>query len=389
MSELKLVTGEPAELLLDLGKHPIAHKFVRQQQVQETGYPIKLGLGKRSGLVGLIDPPKWQSLTPIYSWIKCNEPEDHLDELAIEISSMLKPEPSILGLSDKDVTLLQRLARLGHTSSELFQHPMLTQSLCPGVEVVQAAISEGMNNTQLHDLIIGRHILEHTQETEAFLRNMISMLADDGLAVIEVPDNERAFSEGQHTIIWEEHSLYFTEVTLKNLLAEYGLCVAKFIRYPMALEDILVVILKKQSTLVESTRSGYVIDEEGRDNVIGFKTQFEQSKFIIREKLQGYKQRHGGVAILGAGHLGAAFINYYKVADLIDAVIDDDPNKQGLLMPGSLLPIIGSESLNDGTYSLCLLTCNPWNNEKIAAKNQGFVDNHGVFLSVFQLESWL
>lgn len=392
MSDLKLVTGEPAELLLDVGEHPVAHKFLSQKDAEEHLYPIKLGMGKNSGLVGLIDPPEWQALTPIYSWVRCNEPEDHLDDLATNIANYLKPEASILGLSDKDKTLLERFSKLGFKQSTLFQHPLLEQSVRPGVEVVQAAISEAKGSEQNYDLIIGRHILEHTWQTEAFLKNVVAMLAEDGLAVMEVPDNEKAFRAGQHTIIWEEHSLYFTEATLKNLLAEYGLSVAKFIRYPMALEDILVVILKKEPDLSQTSSSlsisGGGIDEQELSLVHNFQKRFDASKIFFREKLKAYKQQHGSIAILGAGHLGAAFVNYYGVGDLIDAVIDDDPNKQGFYMPGCQLPIVDSQYLNDGTFSCCLLTCNPWNNEKIAARNQEFVAKGGVFLSVFQPENW-
>ena len=44
--------------------------------------------------------------------------------------------------------------------------------------------------------------------------------------------------------------------------------------------------------------------------------------------------------MLGAGHLSGAFINLYGLAEQIEFVADDNPNKQGLLMPGSRLPIL-------------------------------------------------
>ena len=108
----------------------------------------------------------------------------------------------------------------------------------PGVAAVQAAISDLMQNSTAnttadttanttpiaqYDLVIARHILEHTSHTRAFLAWLVATIGDDGIAMIEVPDNEKAFETGQHTVIWEEHSLYFTEVTLRALLVENGL----------------------------------------------------------------------------------------------------------------------------------------------------------------------
>lgn len=410
-SAMQLVTGEEAELLIDCGAHPVAHKFLPQQNAQETAFPLKLGVGKVSGLVGLIQPPQWAALTPIYPWIHCNEPEDHLDDLVDELLPLMPENPRILGLSDKDSSTLERLNNKGFSRTELFQHALLAGQVKPGVEVVQAAISSNVDTLQSYDVIIGRHILEHTWKTQAFLENVVSMLSQDGVALMEVPDNEKAFKDAQHTIIWEEHSLYFTEATLSGLLEEYGMTVERIIRYPMALEDILVAVLRKEKCKTEQENESQTklkvsskvadsapeadaqkipmessqVDETALRH---FQKRFAPMKQFFKEKLKAYKAQHGEVAILGAGHLGAAFVNYYELADVIDVVIDDDPNKQGLFMPGCRLPIVGSDKLRDGTYRFCLLTCNPWNNEKIAARNQRFIQSGGVFLSIFQPETW-
>lgn len=396
--DLSLVTGEPARLLLDVGEHPVAHKFVSQKGEVEESFPIQLGIGEQSGLVGLINPPAWQALTPIYPWIVCNEPEDHLDELAQVLNEKLAEKlvkttdspKQLLGLSYKDDTLLERLNKLGVGDISQFQHAKLQQVVKPGVEVVQAVISEAdfaenQSAKGQYDLILGRHILEHTWDTRAFLNNVLSLLSDDGLLMLEVPANEKAFQNAQHTVIWEEHSLYFTEHTLKGLMQEYGLSIESFIRYPMALEDVLVVLVRKGPS---STQDVPEQDSQEEKWVEHFQQSFEPSRLFFQEKLAGYRAQYGKVAILGAGHLGAAFVNFYQLGNLIDAVIDDDPNKQGMYMPGCQLPIIGSKALNDGEYSLCLLTCNPWNNEKIALRNQDFINKGGVFLSVFQPEKW-
>ncbi|MCY7296207.1 methyltransferase domain-containing protein [Alteromonas sp. a30] len=390
----RLVTGEAAELLIDVGEHPVAHKFLASQDAPETLFPIRLGVGKNSGLVGLIDPPDWPSITPIYSWIQINEPEDHLDDLVSQVTGLLThvsegAELSILGLSEKDSSTLARFNALGFTQTELFSHPKLAGQVKPGVEVVQAAISEPLPaevaQLKKYDVIIGRHILEHTWETQAFLNNVVAMLSQEGVALLEVPDNEKAFKDVQHTIIWEEHSLYFTQNTLVDLLARYGLQVERIIRYPMALEDILVAVLKRSDG---DTKSLTVSDVRDAELTAHFQQRFLPMQQFFQQKLEAYKMQYGGVAILGAGHLGAAFVNYYGLADVIDVVIDDDPNKQGLFMPGCRLPIVGSNKLRDGTYRFCLLTCNPWNNEKIVARNQAFIESGGVFLSIFQPETW-
>lgn len=384
MNEYQLATGEPADLLIDFGSFPVCHHFLHSHQSEEKYLPLKLGIGKHSGLLGLLDKPDWESLSPIYPWVICHEPEEHLDDLVVNLSASLAPESSILGLSSKDKSTLSRLESLGFLNVSIFSHPSFANNQNSGVEAVQAALSgDTINTDKQYDVIIGRHILEHSWDTRAFLNNLLSMLSENGVAVLEVPDNEKAFKEFQHTIIWEEHSLYFTEYTLTQLLAKYGLEVRRLHRYSMALEDILVVELGKQKASHE-----YHSSRKEKSMAQEFCQKFSSQKDFFRSKLVEYREQSGEIALLGAGHLGCAFINLFGLQDLIDVVIDDDPNKQGLFMPGSKLPIKDSTSLHAGRFRVCLLTCNPWNNDKVKLNHASFTERGGKFVSIFQPEQW-
>ena len=89
------------------------------------------------------------------------------------------------------------------------------------------------------------------------------------------------------------------------------------------------------------------------------------------------------VALFGAGHLCAKFINFYQLAGLVDCVIDDHPNKQGLFMPYSGVPIRSSATLN--AVDICLLTLNPESEEKVRGNHLDFLLSGGQFLSIFEL----
>ncbi|HWW85835.1 MAG TPA: hypothetical protein VNZ26_19695, partial [Vicinamibacterales bacterium] len=89
------------------------------------------------------------------------------------------------------------------------------------------------------------------------------------------------------------------------------------------------------------------------------------------------------IALFGAGHLACTFVSVFDVADSIDCIIDDNPHKRGLYMPGSRLPIVGSAALLERDVSLCLLSLNPIGEEKVVSKNEAFVARGGVFASIF------
>ena len=380
-----LSTGEPATLLLELSDMPVCHRFPTSKGQVEQLYPLRLGQGVQSGLVGLVSMPPWQQLSPIYPWVICNEPEEHLDNMCHKLVELLKPAPHILGLSQKDDSTLTRLgALLPDAHLSYYKHEKMQEFVNPGVEVVQGVLCQGeVSGTDVagYDVIIARHILEHTHDTQIFLKRLKQLLKHDGILVFEVPDNQKAFNTAQHTVIWEEHSLYFTLDSLLNLLREFGFHIESSFRYPQALEDTLVVFAKiGTNEKVSRTVSSRNYSEK-------FHLGFEQQKRFFREQLTTFNQS-GPVAILGAGHLGVAFVNYYALEDLIQLVIDDDPNKHKKFLPGCQLEITSSEALLARGVKLCLLTCNPWNNKKIEQKYSAYIQAGGRFLSIFQPELW-
>jgi len=66
------------------------------------------------------------------------------------------------------------------------------------------------------------------------------------------------------------------------------------------------------------------------------------------------------VAAYGAAAKGNTLLNYLGVdSDLVEYVIDLNPHKQGKYLPGSKIPIVGIEHLNENPPDVLLVL--PWN----------------------------
>lgn len=75
------------------------------------------------------------------------------------------------------------------------------------------------------------HVLEHCLEPDRAIRNAAGLLADDGLLVIEVPNNAclgaREFGAAWHWLDVPRHLNFFTERSLVQLVESHGLIVQK------------------------------------------------------------------------------------------------------------------------------------------------------------------
>jgi C-methyltransferase C-terminal domain len=200
--------------------------------------------------------------------------------------------------------------------------------------------------------------------------------------LFEMPDCTKFVRACDYSFLWEEHITYFSTPTLRTFVNAAGLAPDDIIVHSYPLEDSLIAVVR-----IAVPRNSNMINKTQLEDLLmagrGFADRFAERRAELQALLGAWKRSGKRVAVFGAGHLAAKFVNLYDLKDLVECVIDDNPDKQTLLMPGSRLPIRGSAVLDD--IDLCLLSLNPESEQKVLAKNQAYLARGGTFLSIFAL----
>jgi len=336
----------------------------------------------------LVDPMATAMVRSQHAWIKYNEPEGHLDALAAHLARLIDVDSKIMGLTYKDDSTLARLNQLGYkkTSRYDMKSDLGIIEPCAGLETIQAAMEETMADRLAAkygevDLLIVRHVLEHAHAPARFLQALGKLLAPGGRLVFEVPDSRKFVDACDYSFIWEEHISYFTPRTLKSFARHNGFGTFDALIYPYPLEDSLVTILQK------ATGSGAKADCSALSCDLESERRFAQKFAPICMRYHNHfellRKASKRIAVFGAGHLAAKFLNFFGLKDVVDYVIDDDSNKQGLAMPGSGVPIVNSSHLQE--IDLCLLALSPESEQKVLGKQQAYMQKGGNFQSIFAL----
>lgn len=380
------------ELLIDFGNQPVSNRFLLPGlDAEAPHFPLQLRVSNTTGLVYQGIPFPVNELRPRYDWLTCFEPEDHLDSMVekiIELPGVTKD--SIFGAySFKDDTTLNRLNKLGFTKTWRLD-PLTDLGVtdpCANVETYQAVLTEQKakniaKEKGLADILIVRHVIEHSNDISEFIAAMRALTNPNGYIIWELPDCERAFTAGDCTTIWEEHIYYFTTFTFRQLLADVGFEVIYFESIPYEFENSIVAIVK-----AGYCKQTYHIDTNALVDQIklarSFATAVANRRISTRSKLENLKKKYGSIVLFGAGHLSVAFLSLMGVADLIDFVIDDNQHKKGMLMPIGKLKIHESDMLYSENVKICLLSLNPQNQSKVIAKHNHFMEQGGIFISIF------
>ncbi len=389
--QLCIACGEPVDTLLDFGPQPPSNRFLKNGERETDMHRLALGQCAACGLVQLVDPMPAGMVRSRYPWLTYNEPEGHLDALAERLAHLpgVTPESVIAGLTYKDDSTIVRLKQLGFPRTFRLDASvdLGLDDPAAGLESVQEAVRERRSRAIASrrgraSVFIARHVLEHAHDPRAFLRGLAPLVGPEGYLVFELPDSRKFLDACDYSFVWEEHIAYFSPATLKAFLEANGCEVLEILTYPYALEDSLVAMVQMGKPVVHSATEGLPAELiRGRHYAKRFPEVRE------RHRTQFARLRAAGkrVVLFGAGHLAAKFLNLLEMGDYVDCVIDDNPNKQALVMPGSRLPIRSSSLLEQERIDLCLLSLSPESEKKVLAAKKAYLERGGEFRSIFAL----
>lgn len=391
MSTCRVCNAKSLEKLLDVGEQPISNRFISNSSNSEYKHPLVMGQCKNCGLIQLVNQPSVKELLPAYDWITYNEPEGHLDDLTEKLVSLpgINNNSTFLGISFKEDTTLERINKRGYGNTRRIDtaNDLGIAETSAGIETIQDRLNHKTVDGLIHkygisDMVIARHILEHTFDTKQFMKMIRRLVKPDGYLVFEAPDCTQVLETFDYSTLWEEHILYFTPETFNNSLSLGGFSKVWHGLYKYPIENSMIGIVQPKTDAKQSFSSNKFLAGEKR-RARNFAKGFEKWKESVNSYLGNFRQKYGKIAIFGAGHSACMYINVMDLKNYIEFVVDDNPNKKGLFMPGSRLPIYSSDFLIKANIKLCLLSLSPESEAKVINKNHVFLDKGGKFVSIF------
>lgn len=393
MHRCLVCTSDLTETILELGRQPVSSHFLKARDQRVVEHDLALALCRRCGVVQLARPFPFRDLVPPYDWITYREPETHLDAVVEKVCTLAEIGTGtvVAGLTFKDKTALERFRGRGVSriwsldlSEDLHaSNPNANIETVQGLLTPETAIEIARRRSPA-DILFIRHILEHTEQPQRFMRAVGELLAPDGLLVIEVPDCRANLERQDYTMIWEEHTLYLTPETIAQTLHAAGCTVVASEIHPFPFEDVIVVYARKSPAATPSAMP-VAADAVARNTELArsfgrsFPTWTERYRRVFAS-LTGDGRK---LAVYGAGHLSCAFLNFHGLTDYFAGVVDDSPQKQGLYLPKCGLPIMPRSTLAGSKVSACFFGLAPQLEEQIIANCPDYVAAGGRFFSLF------
>lgn len=174
------------------------------------------------------------------------------------------------------------------------------------------------------DGIVTFNFVEHWVDLRAGLTQFKSLLSNNGVGLIEVPNFSFMLKNGIFSEFTVDHIYYFTEQTLQNILQSIGL------------EIISIESIWKNYILSAKVRRAKKVDVS---NILLNKKKYS-------EALKNFLSNYGGsVVVWGAGHQALSLMAMIGAENYIEYVVDSAPFKQRKFCPVTGLEIFSPSQL--------------------------------------------
>jgi SAM-dependent methyltransferase len=340
--------------VIDLGEQPLANALRRPEDREpEPRFPLALVRCGGCSLVqitGTVDP---KVLFDDYHYFSSFSTTmlDAMRALAERTvaRTALGPDSLVVEIASNDGYLLQHYRDLGV--------PVL--GIDPARNVAEAATARGIPTVvdffdlgvaqrlrregRVADVIHANNVMAHVPDINGFVAGIAHLLADGGVAIIETPHLVRMIEGVEFDTIYHEHVFYWSLTAVLAVMARHGLVVTDVER--LAIHGGSV----RLSVSHAGPSSDAVADVRAEEDRLGVTSGLYYRDFADRVDalrrstlalLWDLKSQGSTIAAYGAAAKGTVLLNHFGIGrDLVDYVVDRNTGKQGLLVPGTGIPI--------------------------------------------------
>ena len=356
-SYCRVCDSERLELCVDLGNQPWCNDFLRADQVgREPFYPLRVVFCHDCSTAQLDFTVAKEVMFGDHTYLSgvTRSLSAHFERVAHEsVEGFFAGRDSgtvaVLDIGSNDGTQLKHFQKLGCEVLGV-ESSKTTASLA--IEAGVPTLNRFFNYELAQELgrkfqlINAAGVFFHLEELHSATRGIKTVLADEGVFIVQFLYMHRIVENLAFDQIYHEHLLYYNLKTIEVLLNRHGLSMFDAYLSPIHGGSIIGYVSHQgRRSASDRLRQMRRHEDEARANEFGTYLQFadrivgmkqENLAFLADRKSKG-KRIYG----MGAPVKGNTMLNYFGVGrQYLECLVEKNPLRKGLFSPGMHLPIL-------------------------------------------------
>jgi 2-polyprenyl-3-methyl-5-hydroxy-6-metoxy-1,4-benzoquinol methylase len=349
--------GRHVELVIDLGDQPHCNRLVHPDLPTgaEPAYPLRLGFCRACTMVQIDHTIPKESMFVDYPYVSGTTKTlpEHFQRTSARIAAAygLGPRDLVVDIGSNDGTWLRQYAPFGCRVLGVEAATNVARfGQNAGVPTWNRFFNEDCARDILHQhgpakVITAAGVFFHLEELHSVVRGIETLVADDGVFVVQAIYLGGMVENTAFDQIYHEHLCYYTLRSLSALLARHGLEVFDASLLPIHGGSIEAHVARKGARRVsESVHELQAMEEAKGFGRIATYQRFAANVLSLRDQLVTmlgwYRAVGKSVWAYGAPAKGATLVNSFGIGtQLVQKAVERNPLKIGLVIPGVRIPI--------------------------------------------------
>jgi SAM-dependent methyltransferase len=402
--------GTPlSHVFIDLFNSPPSNAFLTEEQLNEPElfFPLKVYTCDACFLVQIDEYQKSDAIFDnkyVYfssfssSWL------EHARKYTIDMRERfgLNEHSQVIEIASNDGYLLQYFVQAGipvlgveptaNTAEAARKKgiPSITEFF--GTALARRMLQQGTKA----DLLLGNNVLAHVPDIVDFVRGMKLVLKENGVITMEFPHLMQLMENNQFDTIYHEHFSYLSFTTVSAIFKAQGLVMFDVEELPTHGGSLRIYARHAEdATKPIGARVGALLDKEASKGMNepqwydglqqqAFKIKLDLLDFLRTSVLDGKR-----ISAYGAAAKGNTLLNYCGIrSDLLDFVVDANPDKQNKYLPASHIPVVNEDVLRQSRPDYVMIL--PWNLREEITRQLSYIRQwNGKFIvAIPALEVW-
>jgi 2-polyprenyl-3-methyl-5-hydroxy-6-metoxy-1,4-benzoquinol methylase len=363
--------------LIDLGNTPLVNAFLKKNSLnkKENFYPLSLMLCNKCYLVQTrenISPKTIFKKNYPYFTSTSKSFLQHAKKFSKKIIRLLtlNKDSTVVEIACNDGYLLKnfvakKIRCLGIEPSSSVAKVAKEKKIKVVTKFFSNSLSMAISKSYKSDLIIANNVYAHVPDVVDFTKGLKNLLKPSGTIVIEFQYVVSLIKRHQFDTIYHEHYSYYSLTSVNSILKSQNLKIYNVEKINTHGGSLRIYVCHDNYFKKINKKVKQILKEESKivKNPKFYKNlnlKIKKIKKDLLEFLFKLKNKNQKVCAYGAAAKGNTLLNFCKInSDLIYCIFDNSRSKQGMYMPGSHIPVLGSKSIKKIKPDYILIL--PWN----------------------------
>jgi nucleoside-diphosphate-sugar epimerase/SAM-dependent methyltransferase len=370
--------GEDLRTFLSLGRSPLANRLLKQEQLEEPveSYPLEVAYCPACHNCQLTCTVEPEAMFTEYPYVTSTTAtfRKHFGEMATHVTAKLNlpPHSLVVDVGSNDGLLLSNFQNLG----------MRVVGVEPASNIVDMARTNGVDTIHGYfdediardiiklkghaTVVTANNVFAHTAHVDRFVSSVLHLLDRDGVFVVETQYLLETLRQMTFDNVYHEHVSYFSMLSLQRLFEKRGMQVFDAEHVDTHGGSLRVFVQRAGGPFPVQPSVEEFIKNERRAGLDRLKTfeDFGRKVHAVRDKIRQYVQdvkgRKERLVGYGAPAKATTLLNFCGIDDKdLEYLVDDNPLKQGLYVPGVNVPIRSRARLDEAPPQNVLILA--WN----------------------------